>query len=168
VTSLAQPGPVDPTATAPAVVRVGDLAPDFSARNVHGETVTLSELRGSPVLLVFYPFAFTGICTGELAGIQQQLPHLTEQGVRVLAVSTDTMFALRVFAEQEQLDLELLSDHWPHGAIASAYGVFDSQVGCALRGTFVLDADGVVTWRVVNQIGEAREIADHLEALAGV
>ncbi|HEX8488363.1 MAG TPA: peroxiredoxin [Propionibacteriaceae bacterium] len=142
------------------------MAPDFSTRNSHGQTVTLSELRGAPVLLVFYPFAFTGICTGELTGIQQQLPQLRASGARVLAISTDTMFALRVFGEQEQLDLELLSDHWPHGAIASSYGVFDPEVGCALRGTFVLDADGVVTWRVVNQIGEARDVAAHLTALS--
>jgi peroxiredoxin len=155
-----------PSPAEPRLVAVGDLAPNFSTRNSHGETMTLSDLRGAPVLLVFYPFAFTGICTGELSGIQEQLPQLRAVGARVLAISTDTMFTLRVFAEQEQLELDLLSDHWPHGAIASSYGVFDREIGCALRGSFVLDAGGVVTWRVVNQIGEPRDLAAHLTALA--
>ena len=145
---------------------MGEVAPDFSTRNSHGETVTLSALRGAPALLVFYPFAFTGICTDELTGVQEQLPQLRTKGVRVLGISTDTMFALRVFAEQENLELDLLSDHWPHGAIASSYGVFDPELGCALRATFVLDADGVVTWRVVNRIGEGRDLAAHLTAIS--
>jgi peroxiredoxin len=149
-----------------SVPQPGQLAPDFTARNTHGEPVTLSALRGSPVLVVFFPFAFTGICTGELSGLQAQLPELEASGVRVLALSTDTMFSLRVFAEQAHLEFDLLSDHWPHGAIASSYGVFDAEVGCALRGSFVLDADGVVTWQVVNQIGEARDVAEHVAALA--
>jgi peroxiredoxin len=144
---------------------VGDLAPDFRTRNQHGETVVLSALRPAPVLVVFYPFAFTGVCTGELAGIQEHLDTFRSAGARVLAVSTDTMFTLRVFAEQEHLDFDLLTDHWPHGAIASDYGVFDSDVGCALRGSFLVDATGRVSWSVVNQIGEARDIQAHLSAL---
>ena len=118
------------------------------------------------MLLVFYPFAFTGICTGELAEVQRSLDTFRAGGARVLAVSTDTMFALRVFAEQESLDFELLSDHWPHGAIATSYGVFDADVGCAVRGSFLLDSDGVITWKVVNGLGEARDIEAHLAALA--
>jgi peroxiredoxin len=151
-----------------SVVEVGDPAPAFRTRNQHGETVELSSLRGAPVLLVFYPFAFTGICTGELTDIQAGLDSFRAAGVRVLAVSTDTMFSLRVFAEQEHLDFELLTDHWPHGGIATSYGVFDAEVGCALRGSFLIDAEGRVTWKVVNQIGEARDIAAHLSALSPV
>lgn len=146
---------------------IGSPGPEFTTRNQHGQPLSLADLRGAPVVLVFYPFAFTGICTGELASIQQQLAAFRGAGARVLALSTDTMFALRVFAEQEHLDFDLLSDHWPHGAIASAYGVFDAEVGCAVRGSFVLDADGIVTWKVVNEIGQARDIAAHLGALVG-
>jgi peroxiredoxin len=135
-------------------------------RNQHGETISLEGLRGAPVVLMFYPFAFTGICTSELASVQEQLPAFDEHRARVLAVSTDSMFALRVFAEQEHLGFDLLTDHWPHGEIAAAYGVFDAAVGCAIRGSFVMDADGVVTWKVVNQLGEARDIAGHVSALA--
>ncbi len=146
---------------------VGAVAPDFTAKNQHGQPVTLSALRGAPVVLVFYPYAFTGICTGELAAIQQQLSDFRSTGARVLALSTDTIFSLRVFADQQGFDFDLLSDHWPHGAIAEAYGAFDTTAGCALRGSFVLDADGTITWKILNQIGEARDIAEHLVALTG-
>ena len=145
---------------------VGAPAPLFEARNQHGETISLAALRGAPALLVFYPFAFTGICTGELTALQQQLPAFVDLSARILAISTDTMFALRVFGEQQSLRFDLLTDHWPHGEIASAYGVFDAQVGCAIRGSFLVDAQGIVRWKVVNQLGEGREIAEHLAALA--
>jgi peroxiredoxin len=145
---------------------LGVAAPDFSARNQHGETVRLSGLRGAPVLLVFYPFAFTGTCSGELADLQQALPTLREAGARLLAVSTDTIFSLRVFAEREGYEFDLLSDHWPHGQVASTYGVFDGDAGCAVRGSFLLDADGLVRWKVIHQIGEARDVQAHLSALA--
>lgn len=142
-------------------------APDFALQNQHGQTVRLSELRGTPVVLVFYPYAFTGVCSGELAQLQQSLGGFTAAGARVLAISTDTMYALRVFAEQLGLGFDLLSDFWPHGAVARSYGVFDEERGCAVRGSFVLDADGRVTWSVRNAIGDARDIGEHLRAVQG-
>jgi len=148
-----------------SIPKVGDLAPDFRTRNQHGQAVGLSELRGTPLVLVFYPWAFSGICTGELHELRDGAAAFTAAGARVLAISTDAMFTLRAFADAEGFSIDLLSDHWPHGAIAQAYGVFDAEAGCALRGSFVLDADGVVSWRTVNGIGEARVLADHLRAL---
>jgi peroxiredoxin len=145
---------------------VGDRAPDFRARNHHGETVTLTELVAASegrVLLVFYPWAFSGICTGELAALRAGHVDLAAAGVRVLAVSCDAMFTLRAFAEAEELPFDLLSDHWPHGAIAREYGVFDDEAGCALRGSFLLDGSGTITWRVLNGIGEPRDIVAHLQ-----
>jgi len=156
-------GGSDQTRPAPGV---GSTAPGFSTRNQHGQDVDLSALRGAPVLLVFYPWAFSGICTSELRSLRDDLDRYDAAGARVLAVSCDPMFALRAFAESEGLAFDLLTDHWPHGAIARAYGVFDEQVGVAGRGSFLLDADGRVTWRVLNGIGEARDIAAHLNALA--
>lgn len=144
---------------------VGSIAPDFTTRNQYGQEVTLSQLRGAPVVVVFYPWAFTGICTSELRALRDDLDQFNAVGARVVAVSCDAMFSLRIFAEQENLGFDLLTDHWPHGAIAQSYGVFNGEAGCALRGTFVLDADGVVTWTVVNQIGEPREIARFLDGL---
>jgi mycoredoxin-dependent peroxiredoxin len=125
----------------------------------------LSDLRGRPAVLVFYPWAFSSICTGELTDLRAAAGDFEAADARVVAISCDAMFTLRAYAEAEDLPFDLLTDHWPHGAIARAYGIFDEQAGCSLRGSFVLDADGRITWRVVNQIGEARDIAAHLAAV---
>ena len=145
---------------------VGHPAPDFTARNQHGEQVSLAALRGAPAVLIFYPWAFSGICRGELAAVRDSHERFTAAGARVLAISCDAMFTLRAYADAEEIGFDLLSDHWPHGVIANAYGVFDADAGCALRGTFVLDAEGVITWRTVNGIGEPRDLADVLGRLA--
>ncbi|HSU34717.1 MAG TPA: peroxiredoxin [Propionibacteriaceae bacterium] len=147
------------------MTEVGQPAPDFRTRNQHGESVSRADLLGAPAVLVFYPWAFSGICRGELAALREDHDRFVGLGVRVLGVSCDAMFTLRAYADAEALPFDLLTDHWPHGAIAQAYGIFDDRAGCALRATFVLDAEGVVTWRVVNGIGEAREMADLVAAL---
>jgi peroxiredoxin len=147
------------------VTEVGQPAPDFLTRNQHGESVSRADLLGAPAVVVFYPWAFSGICRGELAALRDDHDRFADRGVRVLAVSCDAMFTLRAYADAEGLPFDLLTDHWPHGAIARAYGIFDEQAGCALRATFVLNAEGVITWRVVNGIGEAREMADLLAAM---
>lgn len=116
-------------------------------------------------MLVFYPFAFTRVCTGELCVLRDDLVPSLPDGVRVLAISCDSMFTLRVYAETEGLEFPLLSDFWPHGAVASSYGVFDDERGCARRGTFLIDADGMVRWTVVNGIPDARDVADYRRAL---
>jgi len=150
-------------------VDVGQEAPDFTLRDQHGQDVSLSSFRGSrAVMVVFYPFAFTGVCTGELCAMRDSLPDLDNDDVALLAVSCDPMFALRVFAEQEGLSYPLLSDFWPHGAVAQAYGVFNEQAGCAFRGTFLVDKDGVVAWKVENGMPDARSIDDYRAALAAV
>lgn len=150
----------------PAAPELGQAAPDLTTRNQHGQPVTLSALRGGPVVLVFYPWAFSGICTSELGTLRDGLAERgPDAGARVLALSCDPMFSLRAFADQEGLTFDLLTDHWPHGAIARSYGVFDDELGVARRGSFVLDADGTVVWRVLNGIGDARDIAAHLAAL---
>ncbi|WP_091181445.1 redoxin domain-containing protein [Microlunatus flavus] len=143
----------------------GERAPGFRARNHHGETVTLDDLLGPAeggVLLVFYPWAFSGICTSELGALRAGHADLAAAGVRVVAVSCDAMFTLRAFAEAEDLPFDLLSDHWPHGAIAREYGVFDDEAGCALRGSFLVDRSGTVTWSVLHGIGEPRDIVEHV------
>jgi len=148
------------------VIGVGHPAPDFTARNQHGEQVSLAALRGAPVVLLFYPWAFSGICREELAAVRDSHDRFVAAGARVLAVSCDSMFTLRAYADAEGIEFDMLSDHWPHGAIANLFGVFDADAGCALRGTFVLDAEGVISWRTVNGIGEPRNLADVLDRLA--
>jgi peroxiredoxin len=144
----------------------GTPAPDFTARNQHGEAITLSTLRGNPVVIIFYPWAFSRICRSELAEVRDHAAELSAVRARVLAISCDAMFTLRAFAEHEGLTFDLLSDHWPHGAVARRYGVFDEQRGCALRGSFVADDSGMITWQVVNEIGDARQLADVIRTLA--
>ncbi|MDI5961518.1 peroxiredoxin [Streptantibioticus silvisoli] len=147
-------------------IEVGTKAPEFELKSQHGETVKLSDFRGEKhVVLLFYPFAFTGVCTGELCALRDELPKFVNDDVQLLAVSNDSPFALRVFAEREGLDYPLLSDFWPHGAASRAFGVFDEDKGCAVRGTFVIDKEGVVRWSVVNAIPDARDLNDYVKAL---
>ncbi len=150
-------------------VEVGDQAPDFELKDQHGTPVRLSGFRGSKkVVLVFYPLAFSGVCTGELCAMRDSFPEVTGDDVELITVSVDSMFAHRAWADAEHYDFALLSDFWPHGDVARAYGVFDDNAGLATRGTFVIDKDGVVRWKVVNPIPQARDIADYQKALAAL
>ena len=156
------------TSTEPTV-SVGDIAPEFTLRDQHGADVSLSSFRGDQaVLVVFYPFAFSGICTSELCEIRDDLSVFQNDAVQVLAVSCDPVHSLRAWAEDQKLDFPLLSDFWPHGAVASAYGVFDAERGMAIRGSFLVDVDGTVRWTVVNGPGQARDLGAYREALAAL
>ncbi|MFE7435325.1 peroxiredoxin [Streptomyces tendae] len=147
-------------------IQVGDKAPDFELKDNHGRTVRLSEFRGRKnVVLIFYPFAFTGVCTGELCEVRDSLPQFSDRDTQVLAVSNDSIHTLRVFAEQEGLEYPLLSDFWPHGNVSRDYGVFDEDKGCAVRGTFVIDQEGVVRWTVRNGLPDARDLTEYVKAL---
>ncbi|CAL9313221.1 peroxiredoxin [Streptomyces achromogenes] len=147
-------------------IQVGDKAPDFELKDNHGRSVRLSDFRGEKnVVLLFYPFAFTGVCTGELCELRDNLPKFTDRDTQLLAVSNDSIHTLRVFAEQEGLEYPLLSDFWPHGNVSRAYGVFDEDKGCAVRGTFIIDKEGVVRWTVVNGLPDARDLGDYVKAL---
>ncbi|MEU8031087.1 peroxiredoxin [Streptomyces sp. NPDC049099] len=147
-------------------IQVGDKAPDFELKDNHGRTVKLSDFRGEKnVVLLFYPFAFTGVCTGELCELRDNLPKFSDRETQVLAVSNDSIHTLRVFAEQEGLEYPLLSDFWPHGNVSRAYGVLDEDKGCAVRGTFIIDKEGVVRWTVVNGLPDARDLNAYVKAL---
>ena len=139
-------------------VEVGDKAPDFTLKNQFKEEVKLADFQGEKnVLLMFYPFAFSGICTGELCAIRDERPEFDNDDVVTLAVSTDAVHSLRIFADQEKLEYPLLSDHWPHGEVAKQYGVFDETAGAARRGTFLIDKQGVVVWSLVNDRDTRRD-----------
>jgi peroxiredoxin len=145
---------------------VGDVAPEFSLPDQDRQVVSLAELRGTPVLVVFYPFAFSGICTGELCQLRDELTTYTDAGVRVVAVSTDPVFSLKAWKAQEGFDFPLLSDFWPHGATAQAYGVFHDKAGMAVRGTFLVDAEGRIAFTEVNGPGDARQQSGWKDAVA--
>lgn len=150
-------------------IEVGQEAPDFTLRNQHGEPVRLAAYRGERnVVLVFYPWAFTSTCTGELCEIRDRIASFDNEQTVTLAVSCDTTFSLRIFAEREGYSFSLLSDFWPHGDVARAYGVFNDKAGAAVRGTFVIDRAGVVRYRVVNAIPDARDPQEYEKALAAL
>ena len=149
-------------------LRPGDPAPDFTLQDTHGTPVHLADLRGEPVLLVFYPFAFSGICTGELCELRDNIEDFEAAGVRLLAISTDPVFALKAWQQAEGFGFDLLSDFWPHGEVARAYGVLDEENGHALRGTFLVDADGVIRWSVVNGRGQRRDLEAYRAALSSL
>jgi mycoredoxin-dependent peroxiredoxin len=150
------------------VPAIGGTAPDFELSNQFGEPVRLSSFRGQNVVLVFYPFAFSGICTGELCEIRDNLAMFEDANATVLAISVDSKFSLRAYAAQEGYSFDLLADFWPHGGVASAYGVFDADSGMAKRGTFIIDAAGSIRYSVVNPRGQARDLQEYRAALAGL
>lgn len=149
-------------------LEVGSVAPDFTLKNQFGEDVTLSDLRGSKVVVMFYPFAFTGICTGELCEIRDRRSDFDAGDATVLSISCDSPATLKAFAEAEGFNHTLLSDFWPHGDVSRAYGAFWEQTGFATRATYVLDRDGVIRWSVVNGPGEARSTDEYAAALAAI
>jgi len=141
-----------------ALVAVGDEAPDFTLRDQNNEEVTLSSFRGSQaVLVIFYPAAFTGICTGELCAVRDDLGVFQNDDVQVLTISVDSVYSHKIFAEREGFEFPLLADFWPHGGVAQLYGVFNEASGIANRGTFLVDKDGIVRFAELNQPGEGRD-----------
>jgi mycoredoxin-dependent peroxiredoxin len=153
----------------PAGISVGELAPDFDLKDQHGAKVKLSSFKGEKnVVVLFIPFSFTGTCTGELCAIRDDLAAFQNDDVQVIAISCDSPFTQKIFAEQEGYKFPVLSDFWPHGAVAQAYGIFNADLGCALRGTFVIDKQGVIRWSVVNGLGDARNNGDYKSAIAAL
>ena len=148
---------------------LGETAPDFTLRDQFGQDVTLSSFRGvKAVALLFYPFAFSGVCTGEMAGVRDRLDEFLTFDTEVLALSCDPMFALRSFADSDGLNFPLLSDFWPHGEVSRAYDVFDEERGCPRRSSYVVDRDGVLRWSVHNAMPEGRDLDEHLRQLHAV
>lgn len=149
--------------------QIGSPPPDFTLSDQHGQDVSLADFAGeSHVALVFFPFAFSGLCTGELCEIRDNLADFTGHGVQVVGISCDPVYSLRAFAEAEGYDFPLLSDFWPHGAVARRYEVFNDRRGRADRGTFLVDREGVLRWSVVNPSGQPRPVAAYREAMAAL
>ena len=140
------------------MIEVGQDAPDFTLRDQNNEEFTLSSYRGQKaVLIVFYPLAFTGICTGELCVVRDDMPTFENDDVITVSVSVDSVYSHKIFSEREGYDFPLLADFWPHGGVAQAYGVFNDVAGIANRGTFLVDKSGVVRFAEMNQPGQGRD-----------
>jgi peroxiredoxin (alkyl hydroperoxide reductase subunit C) len=148
---------------------VGTEAPDFTLKDQNNQEVTLSSFRGDrSVLVVFYPFAFSGICTGELCAVRDDLGSFQNTDVQILAISVDHPFTLKAWSDAHGYEFPLLADFWPHGRVAEEYGAFNAKAGFALRGTFLVDKTGTVRFAEVNGPGEPRDQEVWKKALAAV
>ena len=145
--------------------RIGELAPDFTLRDQDKETVTLSDLRGGLVMLVFFPGAFSSTCTRELCAIRDDFSAYERRGVTVLGISVDSTHALQAWRQAQGYPTRVLSARWPVGAVAQLYGVWNEDSGQADRGTFILDAEGVVRYAVHNPSNQARDEGAYVSAL---
>ena len=151
------------------MVDVGDEAPDFELPDQDRRPVRLSSFRGRRnVVLVFYPLAFTGTCQGELCAIRDALPDFSGDDVQTLAVSVDSPAVHKKWADEQGYTFPLLADFWPHGEVARTYGVLDEASGLALRGTFIVDKQGKVAYKVVNGIPDPRDLDEYRAVLAGL
>ena len=148
-------------------LEIGKPAPDFTLKDQHGQDVSPSDFRGRKnLVIVFYPFAFSRVCTGELCELRDNIADFSDDQTALVAVSCDHMFSLRAFAEHDAISFPLLSDYWPHGGVSTAFGIFNEKVGCSGRATFIVDRDGVLRWQVENEIPNARDIDDYRKILA--
>ncbi|CAB4667719.1 unannotated protein [freshwater metagenome] len=148
---------------------IGTPAPLFELSDQHGANFSSQSLIGQKNLVVmFYPFSFTGTCTGELCAIRDDLNAFQNDDVQLVAISCDSKHSQRVFSETEGYKFPVLSDFWPHGAISKTFGVFDDTRGCAVRGTFIIDKEGIVRWQIVNGLGDARNNGDYKAAIAAL
>jgi len=123
-------------------------APDFTLPDVNGHLVTLSSFRGRNVVLAFYPADWSPVCTSELALFQETLEEIRSRNAEMLAISVDSRYSHRAWADYMHLKFPLLSDFWPHGATARQYGIFRESDGTSARALFFVDATGLIrhTW----------------------
>ena len=148
-------------------IEIGDEAPDVELRDGSFQPVRLSDFRGAKrVVVMFYPLAFSPTCDSELCEVRDRSDELVDDRTEVLGITVDSPLAQRAWAEQRGFQHRILSDFWPHGEAARAFGVFDDGLGSALRATFVIDLDGVVRWRVLSELSQARDIDALRDALA--
>src|SRR5437762_14339552 len=147
-------------------ITVGNEAPDFTLKDQNGNDLTLSALRGRNVVIVFYPFTFTGVCQGELCEIRDDPSAFETSDAQVLAISCDTRQAQKQRADAQGFTFPVLSDFWPHGEVARAYGVFNDALGCANRATFVIDKSGTVVDTFASaDLGTPRQQSSYKAAL---
>ncbi|CAB4556029.1 MAG: redoxin domain-containing protein [Actinobacteria bacterium] len=148
---------------------IGDEAPDFELPNQFGQNVTLSEFKGKkPVVLVFYPLSFSGVCKGELCEIRDNFARFENENVELMAISVDSKYVQKQFADSEGYKFSVLADFWPHGDVAKQYGVFLEEAGIANRATFVINTDGILVAKFVTAPGQARSLDEYDRALAAL
>jgi mycoredoxin-dependent peroxiredoxin len=140
------------------MIETGSEAPDFDLEVDKSTRARLADYRGRRnLLLVFHPFAFTPVCEEEARDLQENLPSFESSDTDVVLVSCDSAPARQAWKEKLGLTYTLASDFWPHGEAAKAYGVFDEKRGAAVRGTFLIDKQGIVVWSLVKDADTRRK-----------
>jgi len=148
---------------------IGTAAPRFELIDQERNPVTSDDLKGEKSLVVFIPFPFSGICSGELCMIRDRLAALNDLDAKVVVITVDTHFTNQKWSEDNGFQFPVLSDYWPHGATAQAYDAFNEKVGAANRVTYVLDEEGMIR-QVIDSgsLGTPREFDDYVEALSAI
>jgi mycoredoxin-dependent peroxiredoxin len=152
-------------------IAVNDTAPDFELPSNQlengrpGKKYKLSDLRGKPVVLAFYPLDFSPVCTKENACFRDDLKDFEQLGAQVLGISIDSVWSHDAFAKSLQLSYPLLADFHPKGAVAEQYGLYLADKGITKRATVVIDRNGKVVWFKEQPIPEARDNRELIEAL---
>jgi peroxiredoxin len=131
----------------------GAMAPDFTLKSTPDQAVALSDFRGRPVILAFYPADWSPVCGDQMALYNELLPEFRRHGAELLGISVDGVWCHLAFARDRRLHFPLLADFEPKGAVARAYGAYRPQDGEAARALFVLDGDGVIRWSYVSPVG---------------
>jgi peroxiredoxin len=143
----------------------GTKAPDFSLHDTPDQAVSLGELRGRPVVLMFYPADWSPVCGGQLALFNELLPEFQRLGATLLGISVDGAWCHIAYAREQRLKFPLLADFEPKGAVARSYGVYRQRDGTSERALFVIDAEGIIRWSYVSPIGVNPGAAGVLKAL---
>ena len=147
------------------MLQVGEAAPDFELLDEEGKPTRLSSFRGRNVMIVFFPAAFSPICSQELKQIAGRKAAYEKENTAVIGISVDNRWSLRAFKRDEGLTATLLSDFHPKGNVAQKYGVFIGETGYAKRGTFAVDKEGVIRGISVKEPKEARTEEDYFNLL---
>ena len=148
-----------------AIIAPGTPVPEFTLKTEDLEDFTRADLEGRTSVLVFFPAAFSPVCSSELARLKESWPGLDRADVELVTISCDPMFSLRAYSDQARIDFPMLSDFWPHGEVSTAYGVFDRDFGCSKRSTFIVDQESRVRWLVHSAMPDPRSFDDYVGAL---
>jgi peroxiredoxin len=146
----------------------GTAAPDFSLPATPDQKLTLAELRGRPVILVFYPEDWSPVCSDQLALYQQLLPEFQRFNAELVGISVDGVWSHLAFAGDRNLHFPLLADFEPKGAVARTYQVYRAKDGTSERALYVIDADGIIRWSYVSPVGVNPGADGILRALEGL
>jgi peroxiredoxin len=154
----------------PEILAAGTPAPDFALNATPDQILRLSELRGRPVILVFYPADWSPVCGDQVALYNEILPEFHEYGAEIVGISVDGAWCHAAFARDRHLHFPLLADFEPKGAVSRLYGAYRAEDGFSERALFVLDGDGIIRWSYCAPLGVnpgADGILSALESIAG-